>query len=112
MPDRGGSMVVLRVLGWLLVGAALLCAGWEVVGSLQAARWTWLTAGELWFRLDSSSLNLVQAVIQRYVAPWLWDPAIVTVLLGPAWAVLGLPGLLLTRVRRGAGPRRRPWFRK
>lgn len=105
-------MLLFRVIGWLLVGAALVCAGAEILASLQAGQWTRLAAGEVWFRLDSSSLNLSQAVIQRYVAPWLWDPAIVTMLLAPAWLVLGLPGALLTRVRRGAAARRRPLFRR
>jgi hypothetical protein len=105
------AMMVLRLIGWLLLGAALLCAGGEALASLQAGQWAPTAAGELWFRLDPSSLNLSQAVIQRYVAPWLWDPAIVTVLLAPAWVVLGLPGLLLSRLCRGARGRRR-WFRR
>jgi len=105
-------MLVVRVIGWLLVGAALLCAGAEIVASLQAGQWTPLAAGELWFRLDPFSLNLSQAVIQRYIAPWLWDPAIVTVLLGPSWVVLGLPGALLARLGRPARSRRRPSFRR
>jgi len=105
-------MVLLRVVGWGLIAAALLCAGWESVASLQAGQWTPTAAGELWFRIDSASLNLSQAVIQRYVAPWLWDPAIVTVLLAPAWLVLGVPGLLLARLGRIGAARRRPWFRK
>lgn len=103
---------ILRIFGWLLVGAALLCAGSEVVASLPAGRWMPTAAGELWFRLDSSSLNLTQAVVQRYVAPWLWDPAIVTVLLAPAWAVFATPGLLFVWLARPARNRRRHWFRK
>jgi len=105
-------MLVLRVIGWLLLGAALLCAGAELVGSLENGRWSPLTAGEVWFRIDPFSLNLAQAVIQRYLTPWLWDPAIVTVLLGPAWLVLGLPGVLFSRLGRAAPAKRRPWFRR
>ncbi|MEQ9642017.1 MAG: hypothetical protein RIM84_18485 [Alphaproteobacteria bacterium] len=52
------------------------------------------SAGELWFRLDVESLNLVQAVTQRYLAPWLWDPAIVTLLQWPAWLVASIPAAL------------------
>jgi hypothetical protein len=103
---------LVRLLGWLLVGAALLCAGSEVVASLQAGGWMPTAAGELWFRLDPFSLNLAQAVVQRYVTPWLWDPAIVTVLLAPAWAVFATPGLLLVWLVRPARSRRRNWFRK
>jgi hypothetical protein len=105
-------MVLLRIIGWALIGAALLCAGGEALASFQAGQWSPTAAGELWFRLDPFSLNLSQAVIQRYVAAWLWDPAIVTVLLAPAWIVLGLPGAALTRVGRSLRARRRRWFRK
>jgi hypothetical protein len=105
-------LVLLRILGWLLVGAALLCAGAETVASLQAGGWMPTAAGELWFRLDPFSLNLAQAVVQRYVAPWLWDPGIVTVLLAPAWLVFATPGLLFVWLARPARNRRRHWFRK
>lgn len=52
------------------------------------------SAGELWYRLDVASLNLVQAVTQRYVTPWLWDPVAVAVLQWPAWVVASIPALL------------------
>ena len=57
-------MIVLRVIGWLMIGAALVCAGSEIVASLQDGRWTPLTAGEIWFRLHPFSLNLSQAVVK------------------------------------------------
>ncbi len=52
------------------------------------------SAGELWFRLDAASLNLVQALVQRYLTPALWDPAIVTLLQWPAWLVAAIPAAL------------------
>ena len=44
--------------------------------------------------MSAASLNLVQAVVQRYLLPALWDPVLVTLLLLPAWIVVGVPGLL------------------
>ena len=44
--------------------------------------------------IDIGSLNLSQAVIQRYISPWLWDPAIQTVLTAPAWLVLAIIAVL------------------
>ena len=56
-----------------------------------AARSGWFhTGGELWFSLSADSLNLMQAVTQRYVSPSLWDPTIVAVLKLPAIGALGL----------------------
>ena len=54
-----------------------------------------ITTGQLWFRLDVGSLNLVQAVIQRYVYPPLWDGVIVPILLVPAFLLFALPGAAL-----------------
>ena len=51
--------------------------------------------GELWFSLSPSTLNLAQAVVQRYIDPALWDDRILPILNWPTVAVLGIPGLLL-----------------
>ena len=48
--------------------------------------------GSWWYWLDPGSLNFVQAITQRYVAPWVWDPGITWVLLQPAFAVLMIFG--------------------
>ena len=50
--------------------------------------------GQLWFELDNGSLNLVQAVTQRYVAPFLWDPLAITVLNWPLWQAVPVTALI------------------
>jgi hypothetical protein len=100
-------MIIGRALGWALVIIALLIVGagigiWLVAGPT--------TGGELWFRLDHESLNLVQAITQRYISPWLWDPVIVDILLWPAGlavmplavipALIGIALVALFRRRR------------
>ncbi|MGH1440399.1 MAG: hypothetical protein ACRBBR_09835 [Cellvibrionaceae bacterium] len=87
-------MIVGRVIGWIFFVIALALLGGEIVSSLQAGEWTPQLLGQLWFELDSGSLNLVQAVIQRYLLPALWDPIILTLLLWPAWTVFLIPGIL------------------
>ncbi len=97
-------MVVGRVLGWLLIVLAVAAAGHEGIASLDAGAYDKLAFGELWAKIDIASLNLVQAVIQRYIVPELWDGVIQPILLFPAWAVLSVPGILLVlgfRVREG-----------
>lgn len=65
--------------------------------------------GEVWYQLDAGSLNLSQAVIERYVWPPLWDPGVITLLQVPAALLLaGLAGLLLLLcLTRAARARRR-----
>jgi hypothetical protein len=57
----------------------------------------------LWYDLDRSSLNLVQAVTLRYISAFLWDRVIVNVLL--CWAFAALIGLGLVIL---LGARKRP----
>jgi len=98
-----------RLIGWLLMAAAIVALGGDVLASLAAGSLDTLSLGALWFKLDPASLNLSQAVIQRYVSAWLWDPAIQWLLQQPAAINAAVPGLLLLffcrdRSRR---PRRR-----
>ncbi len=101
-------MVVGRVVGWLLIVLAVATAGHEVIASLDTGAYDRLAFGELWAKIDIASLNLIQAVIQRYVWVWLWDGVILNLLLLPAWAVLSVPGMLLVLgFRERGGDRRR-----
>ncbi|MEX0696006.1 MAG: hypothetical protein WEB85_04455 [Dongiaceae bacterium] len=87
--------IVLRVIGWLLVAGALAVAVREAMIWAQSGEWAPIAAGQLWFDIHRDSLQLVQPAIERYILPALWDPVILTVLQWPAWAVLGVPGLVL-----------------
>jgi len=96
-------MIVLRLLGWLLLAAAAVALAADIQQWRAGEAFHLAALGELWFRLDRAGLNLVQAVIQRYVWPPLWDPAILDLLLlpaAPAVAILGAILLLVARRRR------------
>jgi hypothetical protein len=97
-------MIVGRVIGWILflVGAAVLVR--DLLVWIDTKHWAPIALGQLWYDLNRSSLNLVQAVVQRYIHPFLWDPIIVNVLLSWAFAVLMFLGavLLLACRRRNA----------
>jgi hypothetical protein len=95
MAGREVSMIVGRVIGWivLLFGGAVLVR--DVLVWIDTKHWAPIALGQLWYQLNRSSLNLVQAVIQRYIHPFLWDPIIVSVLLSWAFAVLMILGALL-----------------
>ena len=96
-------MIVCRIVGWILVLAALAALAYEVMVAINGDGWRMIALGEMWFKLHPHSLNTTQAGIQRYLAPWLWEPGITTILLWPGWAVFGLPGIAavtLCRKRR------------
>ncbi len=99
-------MIIPRMLGRILFALAFMATGAEIVSSLQAGEWTPIALGELWFRFDVGSLNLIQAGIQRYVHPALWDPVMVTILQWPGWVVPGGLAIVLLAVFRRRGERR------
>ncbi len=91
-----------RGLGWALLVCALLAFGgglqpWVGGGAFQA-----LALGELWYHLDAASLNALQAFVQRYLHPVIWEVGALRLLLLPAWAVFGVVGgALAWLLRRG-----------
>ena len=91
-------MILGRLIGWIvfLAGAAVLVRDFLVW--VDTKIWAPIALGQLWYQLNRSSLNLVQAVIQRYIHPFLWDPIIVSILLCWAFAVLMVLGLLILLV--------------
>ena len=93
-------MIVGRVIGWiaLLLGAAVLVR--DMLVWIDTKHWAPIALGQLWYDLNHSSLNLVQAVTQRYIHPFLWDPIIVSLLLSWAFAILMVLGLLLLVIFR------------
>ncbi len=84
-----------RALGWALVILALAACAYELHASIETGGYRMIEAGALWFRLDVESLNLAQAIVQRYIHPYLWDPLIAGMLQWPAWSLLGGPGVAL-----------------
>lgn len=85
----------MRVFGWALLLAAAIALATDAVLWGQTGVWRSETLGGVWARYDIAGLNLVQAGLQRHVAPWLWDDALLPVLVAPAWLALGLPGAVL-----------------
>lgn len=90
-------MMILRALGvWSLLVAmvALTIDGTQSLASGEG-QWIVTPLGEHWFKLHAASLNTAQAAVERHVAPWLWDPVILSILQVPTWVFFGVLGLLL-----------------
>ncbi len=100
-------MVVGRVIGWILVLAALAAFAYEVVGAFGPGGYALRAGGELWYQIHSNSLVGFQALIEKQLAPWLWSAILQPILLAPAWAALGVPGLLLALLCRHRRRKRR-----
>jgi hypothetical protein len=99
---------LLRLVGVALVIAGLGLLARDLWGVAHGAGFQPEALGQLWYALDPGSLNLLQAVTQRYVAAALWDNGIVWLLLQPAFVVALVLGILLVLTTR---PRRRTYYR-
>jgi len=94
-----------------LILAALVLLGLDLLDWYRMKAFDPMEAGQVWYAYHRSSLNLAQAVIQRYLHPVVWEPVITWVLTQPAFAVLGIPGVLLAYLSRRPKPRsRQPLF--
>jgi hypothetical protein len=101
--ERDRPVIWGRLIGWIvfLAGGAVLVR--DVIVWINTGIWSPIALGQLWYELNRSSLNMTQAVTQRYIHPFLWDPIIVSILLCWAFAVLMTLGLLILVIfsRRG-----------
>ena len=89
------GMKLLRPIGYLFLAVAAVSFVTVVVTSVNGSGSGVMTSfGEQWGKLNPGGLNLVQAIVQRYLHPALWDPILVDILLLPGWLVFGAPGLL------------------
>ena len=75
-----GRSFIIVGLGFAVLGMVLWVSGAVVTAP----------AGQLWYEMDSSSLNITQAFIQRYISEGLWDSIIVPLLNRPVWEALAI----------------------
>jgi hypothetical protein len=94
---------IFRLIGLLLLAAAFVFLVYDGARSIadQAIRLTRL--GEFWNDIHQSSQQTFHAMVER-TAPWLWTDVIKVILNQPAWAVMGVLGLLLLLIFRPRRP--------
>lgn len=93
-------------IGRVFFALAIAVALWEGAAAWEYGEWSLFLFGDVAFQLFPESLNLAQAVIQRFLTPWLWDPMIQTILTWPAWPVLGGIGVAFFALARRRRQRR------
>ena len=87
--------MVLRLVGALVLalGALLLLSDLHISGGALDYRPAAL--GQVWHKWHAPSLNLLQAIVERYIWPQLWRYVLLPLLLSPAWIVMAAKGLIL-----------------
>ena len=78
---------VLHAISLLALVAAVISAVVDMIKSVAASQVIITPLGADWYQFSSDTLNLTQAIIQRNVHPFIWDPVVQWILLQPTWAV-------------------------
>ncbi len=99
--------VFCRFFGWFLVALAVIALGRDLVAIVAGESFRLAPLGEVWFKLHAASLNLLQAGIERRIAPEVWDSVVAPALQWPSVLVFGVPGILLVLLCRSWGGQRR-----
>ncbi len=95
---------LLRLFGLWLLAAAFLFFVYDGTKSIAGNALYITSLGDTWNVIHSTSLQSLQPVIERNVAPWLWDPVAVSILAAPTWFVFGVLGALLVLLGRKKKP--------
>ncbi|MDO9417838.1 hypothetical protein [Pararhizobium sp.] len=93
-----------RLASFIVLVLAIFAGAIDSIQSVSASEPVLTATGAAWFAFSPSTLNMMQAVVQRYLHPAIWDPGIQWVLLQPAFAVLLALSLILWMI----GYKRRP----
>jgi hypothetical protein len=102
--------LVLRILGTWLIGLALILLVVDGTKSLAANALVLTDLGQLWTNLHPPSLDAFSAFLDsRFFAGFL-HAMFENILISPAFAVIGIPGVVLALA--GRRPRRERFLRQ
>ena len=102
--------LVLRILGTWLIGLALIFLVVDGTKSLAANALVFTSLGETWTQLHAPSLEAVSGFFQSRFFADLLATALDALLGYPAFAVLGVPGIVIALM--GRRPRRERFLRQ
>jgi hypothetical protein len=96
---------VFRALALFALAVAVVMAVLDATRSIGASHLMLTPLGESWYSVSPETLNLSQALIQRYTLPMLWDPVMIWILNLPGFVVFAVLAALLYAI--GRKPKRR-----
>jgi hypothetical protein len=102
--------LILRILGTWLIGLALIFLVVDGTKSLAANAFVFTSLGQAWTQLHTPSLEAVSGFFQSRFFAELLAVALNALLAYPAFAVLGVPGIVLALM--GRRPRRERFLRQ
>jgi hypothetical protein len=95
---------LFRFIGVLCLAAAFILVIYDGTKSIAGNRLYLTSVQALWELINAGSLAQLKPQIQAYAGGFLWDPLMVTLLAAPAWAALGILGIVLVLLGRKKKP--------
>ena len=93
-------MLLLRLLGLFLMATAFVAFVVDGVKTIASNSLVVTPLGEIWTDINAASLGKIQVLLAGSAYPFLWDPALTTLLSAPGWLVLVFFGFLFHRLGR------------
>jgi hypothetical protein len=103
-------MVLFRALGWLLLALAVAAVVHDGLVWWSDCALRLLPLGELWARLDFSSLHYAQTTIEGRAAGVFWNWMAAPLLRLPALPAFLMAGVIFLWIGRRIGSRAEPGF--
>lgn len=94
-----------RMLAILALALTVIMLVIDATRSIAASALVFTPLGESWYSVSPDTLNLAQAVTQRHILPFLWDPVMIFILTLPGWLVFAVLSLIFYAIGRN---RQRP----
>jgi len=95
---------LFRFLGLICLAAAFILVVYDGTKSIAGNSFALTTVQVLWEIINAGSLARVKPLIEPYAGGLLWDPVMVSILVAPAWGLLGLFGILFILFGRKKKP--------
>jgi len=113
MDRRVTGRAVGRVIGWACLMLTLIVVLRDAAAALQSGGVSPAPLGNIWYALSPGTLNGLQAGVERYISPALWDSAFFPLLQQPAFLFFLIPGVILVVLCRSkAQPKKRRMFNR
>jgi hypothetical protein len=93
-----------RFLGLLCLAAAFILVVYDGTKSIAANTFYFTSVRTLWELINAASLLKVKPLLIPYADGMLWDPGMVSLLAAPAWALLGVLGIIFILLGRRKKP--------
>ncbi|GAJ15738.1 MAG: hypothetical protein ACR2O0_00850 [Rhizobiaceae bacterium] len=91
---------LFRILSLVSLALALVSGVLDMTRSIADSQIIFTPLYVDWIRLSPGTLTEFGESVSNYTHPWVWDPAIITLLKAPTWTVFALLAVLLGMASR------------